>query len=92
MSDFSAFRGQEATVQTPQSRLLLIGTRHGNNSALLVIQILGLRNIAEMTPTAGAPASPPWGQHAFEDKEGRHWKMLDVRGLLADERFMDIGL
>jgi len=34
VADFSAFQGKEATPQNNSSRLLLIGTRHGNNSAL----------------------------------------------------------
>ena len=28
---------------------------------------------------------------AYVDKEGRRWRFLDVRELLMDERFMDIG-
>lgn len=92
VSDFSAFRGQEATPQNTASRLLLIGARHGNNCALLVSRMLGLHNIADLTPTASAPGAPAWAQQAFLDKENRRWTLLDVSQLLADERFMNIGL
>jgi twitching motility protein PilI len=34
--DLSAFVGKEATPRNTSSRLLLIGTRHGSNAALLV--------------------------------------------------------
>ena len=92
VSDFSALQGKEPTPLNASSRLLLIGTRYGNNAALLVTRMLGLRNMDDMTPAAGDPEAPSWAREAFTDKEGRRWKMLDVRELLADERFMDIGV
>lgn len=92
VADFSAFQGKEATPQNASSRLLLIGTRYGNNAALLVTRMLGLRNIDDMTPAASDPEAPAWARDAYTDKEGKRWKMLDVRGLLADEAFMDIGV
>ncbi|PKO84729.1 MAG: hypothetical protein CVU17_00645 [Betaproteobacteria bacterium HGW-Betaproteobacteria-11] len=41
--DFSAWRGGASTPRNAQARLLLIGARHGSNSALLVERALGLR-------------------------------------------------
>ena len=58
----------------------------------LVTRMLGLRNIDDMTPAAPDADAPAWARQAFTDKEGRRWKMLDIRELLADERFMDIGV
>lgn len=92
VADFSAFQGRDATPQNASSRLLLIGTRHGNNAALLVTRMLGLRNIDDLTPAAADPDAPLWASDAYTDKEGRRWKMLNVRQLLADEAFMDIGI
>ena len=92
VADFSAFQGKDATPQNASSRLLLIGTRHGNNTALLVTRMLGLRNIEDMTPEAVDDSAPAWARQPFTDKEGRRWKMLNVGELLADERFMDIGV
>lgn len=92
VADFSAFQGRDATPQNASSRLLLIGTRHGNNAALLVTRMLGLRNIDDLTLAAADPDAPPWASDAYTDKEGRRWKMLNVRQLLADEAFMDIGI
>ena len=91
VTDFSAFQGKDATPQNPSSRLLLIGARHGNNAALLVTRMLGLRNIEDLTPAVADDDAPAWARQTFTDKEGRRWKMLDVPELLADERFMDIG-
>ena len=92
VADFSAFRGREATPRNAGSRLLLIGTRHGNNAALLVTRMLGLRNIDDLTPVAGDPGAPPWANDAYTDKEGRRWRMLNVRRLFVDDAFMDIGI
>ncbi|MDR2788711.1 MAG: chemotaxis protein CheW [Candidatus Accumulibacter sp.] len=92
VSDFSAFRRKEATARNADSRLLLIGTRHGNNAALLVTRILGLRNIDDLTPAAGDPEAPPWANDAYTDREGYRWRMLNVQHLFFDDTFMDIGI
>lgn len=92
VADFSAFQGKEATPQNNSSRLLLIGTRHGNNTALLVTRMLGLRNVDDLTPVATDQDAPIWASKAYSDNEGRRWKMLNVRQLLADEKFMDISI
>lgn len=91
VADFSAFRGHEPTPQNAGSRLLLIGTRYGTNAALLVSRMLGLRNIEAFTPAPVAADAPAWAREAYTDNEGRRWKKLDVRELLADESFMEIG-
>lgn len=90
--DFSAFQGKEATPQNSGSRLLLIGTRHGSNAALLVRRMLGLRNIDDLSPVAEPPDGEPWAGEAYTDNEGRRWRLLDVRRLLSDERFLEIGV
>ena len=92
VADFSAFQGKEATPQNTSSRLLLVGTRHGNNAALLVTRMLGLRNADDLTEASADSGAPPWESGAYTDREGRRWKMLDVRRLLADESFMEIGV
>ena len=89
--DFAAFRGGEPTPQNAGSRLLLIGTRYGCNAALLVTRLLGLRNIDDLKPAPADPDAVPWAVDAYTDNAGRRWKMLDVRRLLDDERFMEIG-
>ena len=92
VADFSAFQGKEATPQNTSSRLLLIGTRHGNNAALLVTRMLGLRNVDDLTPASADPDLPSWASDVYTDNEGRRWKKLDVRQLLVDEDFMEIGV
>ena len=74
------------------SRLLLIGTRHGNNAALLVTRLLGLRNLDDLTLTTSDIGVPAWMGDAYVDKDGRRWQILNVRALFQDDNFMDIGV
>ena len=92
VTDFSAFQGKESTAQNAASRLLWVGTRYGNNAALLVNRMLGLRNRDDLTSSVPDVGAPEWAAQAFTDKEGRRWKLLEVRALLADETFMDISV
>lgn len=92
VTDLSAFQGKEATPLNAASRLLLIGTRHGSNAALLVTRMLGLRNIDDLVSVTADADAPAWAREAYADNEGRRWKMLNVRLLLADEAFMNIGV
>lgn len=89
--DLSAFRGKEATPQNSSARLLLIGTRHGSNAALLVSRMLGLRSIEALSPVADDPLAPFWARESYTDIHQRPWKKLNVRELLSDEAFMNIG-
>lgn len=91
ITDFSLFRGGEPTPHNTSARLLLIGTKHGSNAALLVSRMLGLKNIKLFTPEPPDPALPAWGCNIFRDGNGERWIRLDVRQLLADETFMNIG-
>lgn len=90
--DWSAFLGKDVTPQNASSRLLLIGTRHGSNAALLVTRMIGLRNIDALNPEATASDQPAWASETFSDNEGRQWKKLKVRELLTDDAFMNIGI
>jgi twitching motility protein PilI len=90
VADFSALRGGDPTPRSAASRLLLVGTRHGSNAALLVTRMLGLKNPDQLTPLADS--SPhAWEAARLRDSEGREWRKLDVRALLADPAFMEIG-
>jgi twitching motility protein PilI len=91
VTDFSAFRRKEATPRNAGSRLILIGTRHGNNAALLVTRILGLRNIDDLTQVDDSPEAASWTSGVYADREGRRWQMLEVTRLFSDGAFMDIG-
>ena len=89
--DFSAFQGKEATPQNSSARLLLVGTRHGSNAALLVTRMLGLRSVDVLTPVPDDPGAPGWACESYTDDHQQHWKKLNVRELLDDNDFMNIG-
>lgn len=88
--DFSAFRGGEATRRNANARLLLVGARHGINSALLVDRTLGLKSVDDLEPTAAAEG-PDWAGDSSQDTQGRKWRLLKLRELFADPAFLDVG-
>jgi twitching motility protein PilI len=93
--DFSAFQGGESTPHNSEARLLLIGAKHGSNSALLVTRTLGLKSIETLQAApnnADSADRRPWIGEQFADAQGQSWTLLNVRQLLADPAFLDIGL
>ena len=95
--DFSAFRGGEPTLRNSDARLLLIGARHGINSALLVSRALGLKNpesLEAIPPTDGQSADElhPWVGECYRDKQDISWHMLCIKPLLGFAEFIDIGI
>lgn len=89
--DFAAFRGEEPTPRTSHARLVLLGAKFGINSAILVHRMLGLRPADTFTAT-DEPGKHSWVSGVMTDADGRRWQRLDVPALLADQKFMQIGL
>jgi twitching motility protein PilI len=89
--DLSAFRGREPTRRNANARLLLVGARHGSNSALLVDRTLGLRSIDDLEPVPTAGSGADWAGDVRQDAQGRRWTLLKLRELLADPAFLDVG-
>ena len=92
VTDFSVFRGGAPTPQNANARLLLIGAKHGANAALLVSRMLGLKNPEDFKPEAQDSNEPSWAAQRFADPQGKVWRKLSVRELLADHDFMNIGV
>lgn len=94
--DFSAWRGGAPTPINSQSRLLLVGARHGINSALLVRRALGLRPQLQMHAAGetkvGADETAPWLGGRFKDAQDVIWTQLRIPALLADPHYLDIAL
>ena len=94
--DFSAWRGGAPTPINAQSRLLLVGARHGINTALLIRRALGLRPQLQMHATGEAGAGPgdmaPWLGGSFKDAQDVIWTQLRIPALLADPNYLDIAL
>lgn len=90
--DFAGFQGGDPTPATSESRLLLIGTRLGLNSAILVTRALGLRNLDELETSPRTDEIRPWVGDAYVDLQGRTWNKLLVRNLVMQPRFLDVGI
>ena len=88
--DFSAFLGG-APSSGEQARLLLIGERFRTGSALLVDRSLGLRGMDQLEVEPVGKASP-WQRAAYRDKDGRHWRDLDVARLVQDPAFLEVAI
>jgi twitching motility protein PilI len=88
--DLAAFTGERSTPVGPRSRLLLVGQRHAMNSALLVDQVLGLRDVTELTGRA-LEGAPSWIKAGHSDRDGASWQELDVPALLQASQFLDVA-
>jgi twitching motility protein PilI len=90
VTDFSAFCGFSPTLKTPQARLLLVGSRHGNNCALLVSRVLGLRQPKQLLAlqphqrSAGSPAQP-WEGSVWREKQDQTYA-VEREGRLDEHR------
>ncbi|MDR3324007.1 MAG: chemotaxis protein CheW [Zoogloeaceae bacterium] len=92
VTDFAAFLGEGATpLNTPGARLLLVGLKQGNNAALLVPRILGLKNPADLEPGPHPADAPDWNPATLVDAAGQKWRQLDLKRLLSDTQFMNIA-
>ena len=92
VTDFSVFRGGQPTIQNSNARLLLIGSKHGSNAALLVSRMLGLKKPEDFTPEPLDADAPVWARQCLSDTQGKLWRKLSVRDLLVDQDFMNIGV
>ncbi|MCK9284892.1 MAG: chemotaxis protein CheW [Rhodocyclaceae bacterium] len=90
--DLAAFHGDPPTPRNGEARLLLVGAKHGINSALLVTRILGLK-APEGLKSEPAPvdAERPWAGERLRDAGGGLWRRLNVRPLLDAPRFLNIA-
>ena len=84
--------GQAASTSSGQAsgdadnRVLLVADRFAFNVALLVDRVLGLRDARTWNQ------SEVDGQIEYRDEQGASWRKLDVRGLLGQAEFLQIGV
>lgn len=90
--DLAAFCGETLPPLTNDSRMMLIGAKHGMHTALLVSRALGLRNPDDFEVDETFTDPRPWIGAAVRDHQNRLWKHLVVRPLLADSRFLDAAV
>ncbi|HEY6095891.1 MAG TPA: chemotaxis protein CheW [Gallionellaceae bacterium] len=83
--DLSAYMGLGETVQDSNNRVLLLGQKYAFNAGLLVNRVLGLRNSNDWQ------RSEQDGSVQYRDAEGQTWTKLDIRQLLQQPGFLQIG-
>jgi twitching motility protein PilI len=69
-----------------QSRVLLIGQKYNFNTGLLVSKVLGLRNAKDWQ------RSEEDGNVFYQDNVGQRWQKLDIKQLLQQPEFIQIGV
>jgi len=68
------------------NRVLLVAERFAFNAALLVDRVLGLHDARTWNQTEVD------GRIEYRDEQGTSWRKLDVRGLLEQAEFLQIGI
>ena len=91
--DFAGFLARTVAAGGAQSRLVLFGPRAGDLNAGIVVQrVLGLRNIAELTPAAAPTEAPAWYAQRWMDRDGNPWQEIDLAKLAVDPAFLQVGI
>lgn len=91
--DLARLHGGERTTTSGQARLLLIGTRAGIHSALLISSSSGLRSEEDFEGADRQDEDPrPWVGRSLRDAQGHIWLQIDTGRLLAAPAFLDANL
>lgn len=89
--DFCAFTGDTPIEAKAGARLMLVGQRYGNNCALLVERVIGLRNLADFSEIERT-RSERWAGSQYRDTDGQRWCELEIEALLQAPEFARVGL
>lgn len=83
--DVAAYQQIGAATGNINNRILLVADRYAFNVALLVDNVLGLRDARNWK------RHEVDGQIEYQDEQGAFWQKLDVSALLGQEEFLQIG-
>ena len=89
--DLAAFVGAEAVADPHSARLLLLNRSIARGCALLVAQVLGMRNPDILRSVDDAGKSRPWVKSKWIDNESVTWRELDLGKLTAAPEFLDVS-
>lgn len=94
--DFAGFLGhplEPIATGASQSRLVLFGPRVGElRAGLIVHRVLGLRNLAELSPSEPVAGAPHWYGARWTETGGAAWQEIDLARLAQDPAFLQVGL
>ena len=86
IADVGLYMDYGQTAQDAQSRVLLIGQKYNFNTGLLVSRVLGLRNATEWQRSESGE------DILYYDDSGQEWRKLDIRKLIQQPEFIQIGV
>lgn len=86
ITDLGAYMNYGVTSKDLQSRVLLLGQKFNFNTGLLVTKVLGLRNSNDWSQ------SEQNGKNFYQDSSGQKWQKLDIRQLIQQPEFIQIGV
>jgi twitching motility protein PilI len=89
--DLAHFKGSYAIQRNTENRLLIVHPQFTSNSALLVEQALGLRNIDKMQLQQNT-SLPAWATQTHLDEDGKAWHSLDIEALVTSNEFLTVSL
>lgn len=84
-SPFDTSGGSGRASGDINNRILLVADRYAFNVALLVDNVLGLRDARTWQQSETS------GQTEYQDQQGTLWQKLDVSALLGQAEFLQIG-
>ncbi len=91
--DFAHFQGLTTTPIDKESRIIAFAPVLSFNSGLLVSRVMGLRNVAEMTPHENTDTdAAPWSTQRYMDGESQVWTELNLSLVVQDPQFLHVGL
>jgi twitching motility protein PilI len=83
--DLGAFVNNELTPREVHNRVLLLGQHFAFNTGLLISRVLGLRNTSEWQQNEID------GKIQYQDDAGQIWHKLDIKNLLQQPEFLQVG-
>ena len=93
VADLARFHGQPPTPINKDCRIVAFAPSLSFNSGLLVSRVMGLRNVADMKPQAGADSdAPPWCAKRYLDRESQVWTELNLSLIVQDPQCLHVGL
>ena len=91
--DFAGFLSRGKLLAGGAARLVVFGPNAGGMNAGIIVQnVLGLRNIAELAPAAPPEGAPAWYAQRWMDGEGNAWQEIDLAKLAQDPAFLQVGI
>ncbi len=90
--DFGLFCGEAPTVGGAGAKIVVLSKDPQRACAIVVPRVSGLRSLSDLQPVELAQDEKhPWQGRAWRDVQGTLLRELDVRQLLADPAFLQVG-